>query len=208
MIHRPDAELRSWLDRPDPADRDRIVGHLAGCDACSSRVAEMVRTAPLAQTDSRFDAASFRSAGYNVLRSRTGWRLRSPLRTLAPLGAAAAVIMIVGGTYFVSRREPARVTRGAETGVELIAPAGGAGAREALRFEWRAPENTKPHALRVYDLASPVEPVISEDGVNSGYVPTAEERQRLKPGVTYRWFIEYRSAGETAVSPAGTFSIR
>lgn len=208
MTHLQDAELRSWLETPDPADRDRIVGHLAACDACSSRVAEMVRTAPLAKTDSPFDAASFRSAGYHALRSGPGWRVRFPIRTLAPLGAAAAVVMILGGTYFVSRREPARVMRGAATGVELIAPTGNAGARDALRFEWRAPDNTEPHALRVYDLASPVEPVISKDGVTSGYVPTAEERQRLKPGVTYRWFIEYRSPGETAVSAAGTFSIR
>lgn len=204
-------ELRRWRDEPAPADRDRIVSHLAVCDACGARYAELVRTAPPASLESGFDPELFRKRGYRVSPGGAPrwWRAAPGIRTLAPL-AAAAMLVIAGIAYFAAPPPPAeRVVRGGQSGVQLVRPVGDSVPVTELRFEWSAPEGTAGYALHVVDLASLDEPVISRDGVTSGYAPTADERQRLQTGITYRWYVEYRTAGGgTAVSPAATFSIR
>jgi hypothetical protein len=204
-------ELRRWRDDPDPADRARIIGHLASCDACGGRLAELMRTAPLTDVpEPAFDTAGFEESGYRVRQPAAtgGWRAGIGMRVLAPL-AAAAVLVLAIGTYVVRSPAPAdRVVRGGGAGVELIAPTGRDLPRDELKFEWKA-EGATAFALRVYDLGALDAPVIEREDVGSGYVPGDAERQRLKPGVTYRWFVEYRTpAGGTAASPAATFSVR
>lgn len=204
-------ELRRWRDDPDPADRDRIIGHLALCDGCGARLAELIRTAPVTDVPApAFDTAGFEASGYRVRQPATtgGWRASIGVRVLAPL-AAAAVLVLAIGTYVVRSPAPAdRVVRGGGADVELVAPTGRDLPREKLTFEWKA-EGATAFALRVYDLAALDAPVIEREGVRSGYVPTDAERQRLTSGVRYRWFVEYRTpAGGTAASPAATFSVR
>lgn len=204
-------ELRRWRDDPAPADRERIVGHLATCDTCGGRLAELMRTAPLTTSPAlRFELAAFQEQGYRAGPAATtrGWRTAPGLRVLAPL-AAAAVLVLAVATYVVRSPEPdERILRGDGAGIELIAPSGRDIPRDDLRFEWKA-DAANGFDLRVYDLVVLDVPVIEKDDVTSGYVPTGAERQRLRPGVTYRWFIEYRTpAGGTSTSPAVTFSIR
>lgn len=201
-------DLRQWRDDPQSSDRDRIVAHLAVCDVCGSRYAEMVRTAPATAVEPPFGAEAFRARGYAVLAGPSRWRKALRMRALVPLAAAAALVF-AAGAYLLVPRQPETVMRGGETGVELVRPSGVTVAAGDLRFEWRAPEDATRQSLFVFDLASLDEPVISREDVRTGYVPTEEERQRLRPGVTYRWFVEHRGpGGSTAASPSATFSIR
>ena len=204
--HLNSEELQRWRDDPSPADRDRIVSHLAVCDACGSRYAEMVRTSPAAEIDATLSADAFRERGYAVYGGRRPWFLA--FTTLAPLTAAAAVLIAVGVYLLAPDRTPS-MARGGGAAADLLRPSRATVAANELRFEWTVPEGTTRQSLTVVDLSQPDEPVISRDDVRPGYVPTAEERLRLKPGVTYRWFVECRTAtGATAVSPSATFSIR
>lgn len=202
-------ELVRWRDEPSSGQRERIVSHLAVCDECGARFAELVRTAPPASVESGFDIDAFRARGYQALRGeRSGWRAALGVRTLAPV-AAALVLAVAGITYLAAPPPSERVFRGEADGVELIRPAGETVPLDELRFEWRGPTEAARYTLYVFDLASPDAPVINEDDVSSGYQPTAEERSRLQPGLRYRWFIEYREAGGgRRASPAAAFSIR
>ena len=204
--HLDSAELQRWRDDPSPADRDRVVSHLAVCDACGSRYAEMVRTAPAAEIDATLSADAFRARGYAAYGRRRPWLLA--FTRFAPLTAAAAVLIAVGVYLLAPDRTPG-VARGGGAGADLLRPSRATVSADELRFEWTVPEGTTRQSLIVVDLSAPDEPVITRDEVRPGYVPTADERQRLKPGVTYRWFVESRTAaGATTVSPSATFSIR
>ena len=207
MTHLTTEHLRRWLDGEAEADRLQIVDHLAVCDACSARYAEMIRTQPTDTTPARFSAADFVSRGERVLNQAAPGRWRMP-RWAPAFGAAFIVVLAVG--FFLGRDTVDRGTvyRGTEAGVELTRPIGGRVAATAVVFEWRADEQLGPFRLRVIDLAAPEKPLIDRANVRSGYRPTDEERQRFKPGVIYRWFVEFRSAsGGVDASPAGRFEI-
>jgi hypothetical protein len=206
-MHLTGEELRRWRDGEAEADRARIVGHLAVCDACGGRYAEMIRTEPIEAAPSRFEPVDFVGCGERVFTPvparRWGWTTR-----WAP-ALAAALIVVVGLAYFAGRQGPRdAVYRGAGAGVELVRPIDARVAAADLVFEWRADEQLGPFRLRVIDLSAPEKPLIDRPGARSSYTPTDDERQRLKPGVMYRWFVEYRSAsGGVDTSPAGRFEI-
>lgn len=197
MTHLSDHELQRWREG-HTADRDRIVAHVAACDACGGRLAELVRTAPASGPASTFDPASFRDAGLQTGQWRAGAR-RGPWRYIPVAAAAAAVIVAV--VYFGPARRDA-VTRGGADAVRLVQPSGTVDAT-TLTFTWAGPEG--PYGLRVFDPGNITEPVIARDAATTGYQPSPEERARLRAGVSYRWFVESES-GQT--SAAGRFTVR
>jgi hypothetical protein len=207
LMHLTVDELRRWREGGTEADRARIVGHLAVCDACGARYAEVIRTRPAEAAPARFEPADFVARGERVFAPgsarRWGWTTR-----WAP-ALAAALIVVAGLAYVIGRpRERDAAYRGVGAGVELVRPIDARVAAAELVFEWRADEQLGPFRLRVIDLAAPEKPVIDRENARSGYTPAGDERQRLKPGVMYRWFVEYRSAsGGVETSPAGRFEI-
>ena len=206
-MHLSAEQLRRWRDGEGEAERASIVEHLAVCDACSARYAEMVRTRPIGAAPARFDPADFAARGEQVFAppARSRWAIT---RWTPALGAALAVILGLG--YFLVQNNADRdaVFRGAEAGVELVRPVNTRVAAVDLLFEWRADEQLGPFRLRVIDLADPEKPLIDRANIKSGYRPTDAERQRLRSGVSYRWFVEFRSAsGGVDTSPAGRFEI-
>lgn len=68
-------QLVRWRDHGS-ADRAAVLGHLAACDSCAARYAELVRTAPLAAAPVHFDPADFVARGYSV-RERVARRERA-----------------------------------------------------------------------------------------------------------------------------------
>lgn len=198
-MHLTDLELRAWHDGRDEA-RDRVVAHLAECDRCGGRLAELLRTAPVDAAPSAFDAEEFRAAGRAAGTFRAG--PRRSLRRSVPAAAAAAAV-IVAAVYLGSLRRETPQVRGGSGAVVLVQPSGTI-APSALRFAWEGPSGS--YRLRVFDLASPDQPVIARDDAVSGYRPSAEELRRLRPGVSYRWFVERPESD--AVSPAGRFTLR
>jgi hypothetical protein len=207
-MHLSAEQLRQWRDGEAEADRQQIVGHLATCDTCSARYAEMMRTRPIDTAPARFDPADFVARGEQV------FGVPAPSRWHIPRWATAfgaALIVVLGLGYFLGRDFVYResVYRGAGASVELVRPIDSRVAAADLVFEWRADEQLGPFRLRVIDLAAPEKPLIDQGNVRSGYRPTGDERERFKPGVIYRWFVEFRSAsGAVDASPAGRFEIR
>lgn len=198
-MHLTDLELRAWREgRQD--GRDRIVAHLAACDRCGGRLAELLRTAPAGAAPSAFDAEEFRAAGRAAGTFRAGPR-RSVWR-YAPAAAAAAAV-IIAAVYLGPLRRETSAVRGGETAVRLVQPSGSIAPSE-LRFAWEGPPGS--YRLRVFDLASSDQPVIARDDAVSGYRPSAEELRRLRAGISYRWFVERPESD--AVSPAGRFTLR
>lgn len=207
MTHLSADQLRRWRDGEAEADRPLIVGHLAVCGACSARYAELIRTRPVDAAPARFEPADFVSRGEQVLgppeRSRAGITRWAP-------AFGMALIVVVGLSYLLVQDniDPGAVYRGAGAAVELVRPIGARVRATDLVFEWRADQQPGPFRLRVIDLAAPEKPLIDRQNASSGYRPTDEERQRFTSGVTYRWFVEFRSAsGGVETSPAGRFEI-
>lgn len=207
MMHLSADELRRWRDGEAEGDRSRIVAHLAACDTCGARYAEMARTRPAGAPPARFVPADFVLRGEQVfappVRSRVGITRWAP-------AFGATLIVVLGLGYFLGRDivDPVAVYRGGAKAVELVRPIDTRVPASELVFEWRANERQGPFRLRVIDLAAADTPVIDRENVRSGYRPSDAERQRLKPGVTYRWFVEFRSAsGGVDASPAGRFEI-
>jgi len=207
-MHLTTEELRRWRQTGAAADRDRVVGHLADCDACGARYAELIRTRPVeAAGPGRFRAADFTVRGLEAFRAPS--RRGSWVPAWAPAAAAVMVVVALAVGYLVGPARDGQPTyRGEASGVELVRPIDDRVPVADLVFEWHADADLGPFRLRVIDLAAPDAPVIDREDAHSGYKPTPEERQRLKPGITYRWFVEFRSpGGGVDTSPAGRFEI-
>jgi hypothetical protein len=203
MTHLTDALLRRWVDAGDAADRDTVLEHIAACDACGARLADLVRTLPAEAEPAHLEADDFRPRGYEALgrpADRRGW---------IGLAAAAALALAVGAAYFRAPAMPPPVTRGEAANVTLRHPVGETVDVNALVFEWDASGARGPFRVRVFDLAAPDTPVMTRDDAAPGFAPDRAERQRLTAGVRYRWFVEYTTdSGGTATSSAATFSIK
>lgn len=199
-MHLSTDDLRLWRDGQG-SDRDRIVAHLATCDDCGARLAELLRTAPACAAPTAFDVGSFRRAG-----SRAGAKSdRGPraVWTYAPALAAAAALLLAVLYVALPDRPGGPVFRGDGAEIRLVRPAGTV-ARADLVFEWTGPDGA--YTLRVVDLDAPGAPVLARDDVRTGYTPTSDERAQFRPGVTYRWFVEQPEAG--VASPSGRFTVR
>lgn len=209
-MHLSAEQLRRWRDGEEESGREHIVEHLAACETCSARYAEMMRTRPIdgrSTAPARFEPAEFVARGEQVLNlpAPSRWGLT---RWAPALGAAALLVLSVGYLLVPDQGSQEPVYRGTGAGVELVRPIDSRVAAANLSFEWRAGEELGRFRLRVIDLAAPEKPLIDRENVTSGYRPTDEERQRFKSGVTYRWFVEFRSAsGGVETSPAGRFEI-
>ena len=199
-VHLTLEQMQRW-HAEGAGDRDTIVSHLAACDACGLRYAELVRTAA-PDTRAAFDVETFRAAGHRVGHWRLG-RRATAWRVSAAAAAAAAVLV---AAVYVSYPQfgPAPVYRGDQSGVRLVQPSGIVD-RADLVFVWEGPEGA--YRLRVVDLDAPDAPVIARDDVSSGYRPSAGELAALRAGVEYRWFVE-RPEGDALTSPAARFSVR
>jgi hypothetical protein len=210
-MHLSAEELQRWHDRGPVEDRTRVIAHLAECDDCAGRLAELVRTSPVEDVSGILAPAEFAPRAHAMVESSAS--VSTPVRhrpVFWSLAAAAVLVLAVGGSYLL-RDAPteAPVFRGDTLAVELLQPVTEEIAAADLVFEWRTPDAVGPVRLRVVDLARPDSPVIDRTGVLSGYRPEPAELARLRPGIPYRWFIEYRAdAGAVVTSPAGRFEIR
>jgi hypothetical protein len=203
MTHLSDDDLRRWRDGDALNERDRVVSHLAECQACTGRYALIVRTR---------EGDAVEAGAPDVFISR-GYRAYTPPRQhgwaslLRPVSAIAA-LLLVAVVAWTWRRDPAdSVLRGGESRVALLRPADGAAVQPDVTFEWEA-QNAGGCRLRVFDPAKPDAPVVDRHA-DSGTHPSAAERDRLAGGISYRWFVECALAeGGSAMSASRRFRIR
>ena len=93
MTHLSSEQLRQWRDAPTEAARATVVGHLAVCDQCTQRYAELIRTRPLGDARPTLQVADFVVRGLEsaAFRPVTGTR-----NLTSRLALAAAVLLAVG----------------------------------------------------------------------------------------------------------------
>lgn len=200
MAHLTRDDLVGWRDAPNPADRDRIVLHLAECDECGAAYAELMRTRPAAAGPAGLDPAAFVRAGVGAGPARHAtWR-----RIAIPLAAAA--VLVLGVTTLV-RRE-AGSFRGGDAGVQLTAPSGTVDAG-AIAFQWTAAADSPSQRLLIYALDDPLVPIVDAKNVSSPLQLTAAQAATLRRGTDYRWMIEFTTRdGRVETSAATGFRLR
>jgi hypothetical protein len=207
MTHLTRDELAGWRDAPNPADRDRIVLHLAACDDCGALYAELMRTRPVSAAPEALEPAAFIEAGANA----------GPIRQTAPAAAgakwsrvaipfAAAAVLILGLTTLL-KRETASY-RGGDHELTLSAPAGTVDGA-SLTFQWTAPPSTPSQRLLIYALDDPSQPVVDAKNVTAPLRLSAEQAARLRPSIDYRWLVEFTTRdGRVETSAARGFRLR
>ena len=97
MTHLSNDQLRRWRDAPDDADRASVVGHLAVCNACAGRYAQLVRRRPAEDDPVSLPVSDFVARGLeratpylhdvDARRPRTGY---------VPWAVAAAALLAIG----------------------------------------------------------------------------------------------------------------
>ncbi len=209
MTHLTRDDLMHWRDAPNPADRDRIILHLAECDECGAVYAELMRTRPVSAEPEELEPSVFMKAGAGIgpappavtvpSGSSAMWR-----RIGVPLAAAA--VLILGIATLMRPGEDS--FRGGGPDMQLSAPSGTVD-QGALTFEWSAPSGAPSQRLLVYALDDPSQPVVDAKSVSSPLRLTGEQAARLRPGIDYRWMIEQTGRdGRVETSAARGFRLR
>jgi hypothetical protein len=203
--HLSRAELASWRDHGH-GDRDRIVGHLAGCADCRHVAAELERERPLdaGEQPARFRPLDFTAAG------RRAWVRTAPAavlpRRLAYLATAAILVVAVVVVPGWLRDQRDSALRGVAAVVTPISPVDTTVGIDTIAFEWTTTPAAGPLRLVVIALDDAGAPAIDREVTGARYGPTAEERGRFRAGREYHWFVEFRGAGTGAgVSASARF---
>lgn len=197
MTHLSREQLLEWRDHGAPADRERVLGHLAACEPCRRELSELARLGPVGDQPSQLDPRQFLPRGVAAWRGASVTWLRRPATWMVAAGAVAAAVLI--GVVF---QRPAPQP---DTGFEIrsdrllaIAPAGEVASVSELR--WSSPYNASRYRVSVRS---------GERVVATG--ETAEERfpVTLTSG-SYTWTVEALDAnGRTiAASKPQAFRVR
>lgn len=205
MTHLTRDELVAWRDQRDPKTRQRIVAHLAVCDACGAMCADLVRIRPAAIVPVRFAPADFAPRAYSLHRPPPFRGAR--LGTLVPLGIAALLAIVVlvpllrdGPTV----PEQTGATRGGAIGG--LQPSGQTDA--PTEFSWNSSAPAYTYRVEVKDTAGVV--LLSRTVASRRFEAPADVARRFKPGERYTWTVTaLDSSGEpTAASDPVEFRIR
>src|SRR5262245_33351164 len=179
MTHLSGAGLGAWYDAG--AERDRVLAHLACCDDCGARLAELVRLdAPVgpAHVDPSFVERGYRA--YRPTRQRRN-------RSIAAAAAIAATVLVAVGVWVQQStigHEAAPVqetatTRG--TRLRLTSPLGTV--RPPLVFVWESPVAAAQYRVEVREEGR----VIYSERTTSQRLDASDLAARLGPGRTYVW---------------------
>ncbi len=93
MTHLSSEQLQQWRDAPTEAARATVVEHLAVCDQCSQRYAELIRTRPLSDDRPTLPLADFVARGLESADLRP---VTSTRNLTARLALAATVLLAIG----------------------------------------------------------------------------------------------------------------
>jgi hypothetical protein len=205
MSHLTHDELVRWRDAGPAADRERVLTHMAACEACRKEYAAMVRERSPAEPAAVSQELLARGyAAYRAPRAASWWR-SPPLLVGLPLAAAAvlAVILLPSARVPVLDRPADVQVRGSE--IQLIAPVGRVAT--ATSFRWSSPVAAGRFRLAVRDEKGAVV-YEATSGLEEAAAPPALQAS-LRPGVRYSWTVDaLDSTGEVlARSVPQTFTV-
>ncbi len=143
MTHFTDLEMRRWSESGPGADRERIVAHLAECAACAASYAAAIRVRGL-EGQAPSEVSEFAAAGRAIARPRV-----LPWRWVAPLAAAAAIVIAVIAPRFLRNTEVADETTLRGGAIHALTPSGATDA--PVVFTWSRGLQAKRFRLQVGD---------------------------------------------------------
>jgi hypothetical protein len=201
VSHLSPDELRQWFERGQAADRERVITHLADCDACRRSLSALATATEIESTPS-LTVAEAVPKGYAARRPAPGLKGRSAwLRPAYGLAGAALVVLAV---VWLSTPGAGPDDGGAVRSSELLAVAP-VGATNATEFRWESPFEATRYRVSIRD---------GNDGLVHFATVTAsplllddQTRRRLKAGESYTWQVEAlgRTGDVIAESKPATF---
>jgi hypothetical protein len=204
MTHLSRDVLVAWRDHPTEDLRAAVVAHLAVCNACAARYAELVRTRPADQPPQQPDLDAFRVRGLAV-RTEPPAVSRVPRWPFLTLAAAALVALAV----FVARPRPATAPPPVMRGAASFAAVGPVGpVTDASVFTWRAPAGSSAFRIEILDASGVVVHEAQVRGADRFVLPP-EVAAQLRPGVTYHWMVSRLDGRGDVIdsSPIASFTI-
>jgi hypothetical protein len=192
--HLTSDELVRWRDAGSAMDRERVVTHLAACDACGAAYMTLLDTAPVEappavlRRDDFLSRGTLAGGGHGRLLGLAGRRLGRPWRAIAGLAAAAVLViaLLPGlrntlGTR-VPTREPDTIRA---TTLLLVAPVGET--TVPFEFTWRSPVQATRYRVDVMDDDRRL---LRSLTTNEERAPLTPELQSLLiPGARYQWSV-------------------
>jgi hypothetical protein len=200
MSHLTDAELTAWRDHG--AGRERVIEHLAACDDCGARYAEMIRSEP-APAGTAFAAEAFVERGARVWGDVNRGSRPWPWVAAALTAAAVLAFLVVARPAPAPRAPAAAVVRGSS--LDAIAPAGET--RPPIAFRWSSPVDAASYRVVVADADGRI--VYTGTAAAETLEAPADLTPRLAPGATFSWHVEALDAdgAPLARSPAVRFQL-
>ena len=199
MTHLTPAELTRWLDEGRADDRERVLSHLASCEACRSALTDLVKMQVPAVKSTRFDARDFVTKGHDAYpgatRNATRWTWGSVVAA-SGLAAALALAALVIPPLLRPAPEPGTIsaeTRGGD--VRLIEPSGEV--RAPFEFRWSSPVAASSYRVSVFDAGHRV--MYTESSRIERLPVPPDLRARLVAGGEYTWSVDALDAGGATI---------
>ena len=185
MTHLTRDDLERWCAAGAPADRQRIVAHLAECDACGALLGHVRDALQESPTPDHDLVASLKTIGYGAYRPA---RRPAPVWRRWGVAAAAAAALVLVVLFLPMRRGPAdtpdeSAVRGSS--IQLLSPAGSVNAIE--EFRWTSPIRATSFRVEVYEAG---QRRVSEINVTVEHArPSEDDRRRLATPGAYTWLV-------------------
>ena len=199
MTHLTPAELTRWLDEGRADERERVLLHLASCDACRAALTDLVKTQVSSVESPRFDARDFVVKGHDAYRGTTRraahWNWR-PVVAVSGIAAALVLAALVIPPMLRPAGDTGTIpveTRGGE--VRLIEPSGRT--RVPVEFRWSSPVAASSYRVSVFDAGNRV--LYMEVSGTERLPVSADLRARLVAGGEYSWSVEALDAGASTI---------
>jgi hypothetical protein len=176
--HLTPSELREWHEAGGGSERDRVVGHLAGCDACGARFGVVIQAVALAT------ARHVLGRGYRACRRAASGRAW-PIPAFA-FGRAPAILLIAAAAALVRVDNPAVAPETAIRGTSLqpVSPIGAVA--PPIVFRWASPVDVARFVVTIADGQRVL--VVLETRTQAVPLPDAR-LEDLEPGETYWWSV-------------------
>ena len=175
------------LVRREGAESDRlaILDHVMGCPACR-REFDLLR--------------AVESAGRRITGTPS---VRSIGRRFIPLALAASLLLVVGVGLLMRDRAAGDTVRGGGGQLTLISPYTDVPPGGPITFAWRPLPGVNRYQIEVLDQNGKA---IFSDTTRDTTVTWSAAR--LRPGVTYKWWIRDLTPGSLLVSPVRPLRVR
>jgi hypothetical protein len=185
MTHLSRDELQRWWERGRPADRDRVVGHLAECDECGRLYAEIIDAQPVDIEGVRALEPAVTRRAYDAFAPARPGPLGWPRHRITLYAAAAALAFAAAvpaiRVALVRWQGDDQTIRG--TSLQALEPAGMTG--RPIRFRFASPVDAARYAVEIRDAERRL--VLTAPAAEPDVTLTPEQAAALVPGRSYTW---------------------